>query len=53
MGSNRGNRPKHGPGYVCFKDGVPGKGKKAKAVRRKQIADGKKRAKEMARLART
>lgn len=40
MGSNRGNHPKHAPGYVCHKKA---KGKKAgKAKKAKQIAEGKK-----------
>lgn len=51
MGSNKGNRSKHGPGYVCYKAGKPSGGKKGKAVRAKQISDGKKRAQELAKLA--
>lgn len=46
MGSNRGNHPKHGPGYTCFKDA---KGKKTgKAKKAKQIAEGKKKWKKWA-----
>jgi hypothetical protein len=45
MGSNKGNHPKHGPGYICFKDA---KGKKSgKAKKAKQIAQGKKLAQLM------
>ena len=44
-------KPKHGPNYTCYKAGAPSKAKKAKATRTKQIADGKKRAREAARLA--
>jgi hypothetical protein len=50
MGSNRGNRPKHPPGYVCYKAGKPGGGKKAREEKAKQIATGKKRAQELAKL---
>jgi hypothetical protein len=50
MGSNRGNHPKHAPGHICYKDGNPNK-KKAKQLKTKQIATGKKRAEEARRAA--
>lgn len=50
MGSNRGNNPKHAPGYQCYKKGS-GKSKKDKVKETKKIAEGKKRkAAELAQL---
>lgn len=49
MGSNKGNHPKHGPGYVCHKRA---KGKKAeKDQQTKRIAAGKKRVQALAKQA--
>lgn len=34
MGSNKGNHPKHGPGYTCYKNATGKKADKAKKARR-------------------
>lgn len=46
MGSNRGNNPKHGPGYTCYKNATGKRADKAKTARR--IALGKKLAQQRA-----
>ncbi len=49
-GSNKGNHPRHSSKYVCYKAGKPGAGKKSKSAKAKEIAAGKKRAQELAKL---